>query len=424
MKAHSMQRGICADASQSPGLTSRGQRVGQDLSTPSVDAHLERFIRSVGNQAAGSLLRQDAPQGATRRAQGSDNPSREVTHPVVFHQDETLETEPGPAAESRATGASKVVEGFTIDSKYCGCIDRVQKEIDWVETMIGIYGACKDEVASGNHAAEAVACKKRKLTEIGIETEQAGHVDWSDGDESVEQQSGLCGPVLTHGIRIHESIHTAFREEKKELLGIENDDDIPIDAGEYSGNELEAYGKEKTFLKAAAEAITELCKAGRFTTDPDYLREQCSDLDFDLGLDRAPGSPFNRLTVHDDYPGLRSQCWWYLGPNGGGYNCFGYCFHRGGELSVVEPKGTYKELLAKRDFVKSEGVGELALYDGGHVACKSEHTHDGRQLWESKLGPDGPLILHELDGLEGRFYGRVVGYYSRAEDKTDESSGE
>ncbi len=361
-----------ADPAENKWLSSRRPQTRFNRTTPSPSDQLEQSQGAIGNQATGKVV-------------------------------------------NAVTGPSTTVDGVAIDQRYCDCDFKVQRALAWTQTMVRIFEQCNDEVIDDNNASEAVLCKERKLREMGIATESAGSVDLATGEMYVEKPEGLCGPIIGHGYQLHESVHERFFHKKARQL--ESDGaEVSFDAGEYSRNEIRAYKKEARFLRRALRALHLHCK-GTYTmvSNPDYYREACAELDLDLGLDRPFGSGFSRPELNEMFPKLKAECWWYLGEGGGGYNCFGYCLQSERGLEVVEPATSDEDLLATHGYYKTDDVGQIALYDGGHVAYLSEYTFHGEQLWESKLGQGGPLILHKLRGLEGNHYGSFIGYYSRTD---------
>jgi hypothetical protein len=140
-----------------------------------------------------------------------------------------------------------------------------------------------------------------------------------------------------------------------------------------------------------------------------------------------------RPTLEAHYPRLKGNCFRLL--RGGDDDCFGYCLHRAAGGSPLE-KGINVAIPATiEEFesafaqyyerIKIEGIDTanpppeavLALFARGttpaHTACRSDIQFEGQYLWESKVSPVYPLILHHLGALEGGAAGDVVRLYRR-----------
>ena len=328
--------------------------------------------------------------------------------------------EAAPSVEIAPDGEATLVEGFRIDTLLCDCDAKMERAIDWARTMREIFEACGSEPGVET-ADDALACKTRKLGERGLESEPAGSTDPS-GHVSLEPEGGLCGDLLAHGTALHEAAHKGRIERR-----LARDKGGKVDAEDFVASEIEAYGREHRFLKAALEALRGRCnKAGTAVTNPDYYREACAELGFELGLDWAQTSTYSRRDLHNRFPGLKANCWWYLtSTEDGSYNCYGYSLAAGrrgmGNIDPhidqveVNPGKTNVEraqsYFDRKGYSYSPQDGEIAYFSEGHVAFKSQHRFQGRQLWESKLGV-GPLILHELEHLEGGKYGDVVAFFT------------
>lgn len=184
--------------------------------------------------------------------------------PLVQRQDdENIEQQedtqqPSSAGELPSTAKESttlaVVKGFPINDSFCGCDVAIEKEIAFVKIMIRIFTSCNREVPKNNNASEAVNCKKRKLDQMGIKTKQVGHVDFKRNKE-VQEQPGVCGPILTHSYDLHESKHYVFKGFKKMELG----EEINVTAHEYSKSEIKGYKKELSFLKAVLRKLKKQC---------------------------------------------------------------------------------------------------------------------------------------------------------------------
>jgi Domain of unknown function (DUF4157) len=140
-----------------------------------------------------------------------------------------------------------------------------------------------------------------------------------------------------------------------------------------------------------------------------------------------------RPTLEAHYPGLKGNCFRLL--RGGDDSCFGYCLHRaaGGDplgkgVNLPIPAtieefersfASYYEPIALEavDAANPPADAELALFARGdtpaHTACRSDIQYEGQYLWESKVSPVYPLILHHLSDLEGGAAGAVVKLYKR-----------
>jgi hypothetical protein len=140
-----------------------------------------------------------------------------------------------------------------------------------------------------------------------------------------------------------------------------------------------------------------------------------------------------RSTLEAYYPGLQGNCFRVL--RGGDDSCFGYCLHRvagGDPLSKgvnlpIPPTideferafATYYEpiIIEAVDAANQPADAVLALFARGetpaHVACRSDIQYESQYLWESKVSPVFPLILHHLSDLEGGAAGDVVRLYKR-----------
>ena len=335
----------------------------------------------------------------------------------------------GEAGASRGLGDWTLVDGFPVDNRYCFCEGQIEKELDWVRFMADLFRQCRQEVKEGT-ATDAVACKTGKLKDAGIATELVGSVD-SRGRIRVDDWPGPCGPIFRFGVRLHETVHQGYvahgqipvliatkggrPEKQKELRELSE-----VSAREYSANEIKAYRREERYLQKMLRALAKRCTPGDYLdTDPGYYAQACGELDLEMGLDFSRGAGWGRRDVEGSWPGLRGKCWWYLDHvGGGGYNCYGYCLQNEiGLLRHEEPAlrtgETMDDYFQKFGYERTGGAGEIALFSESHVARRSQHTFQGKQLWESKLGPGGPLILHQLKDLEGTLYGTVVAYYSR-----------
>lgn len=314
------------------------------------------------------------------------------------------------------------VQGFPIDEQFCDCDVQVEKEIAWVRQMADIFEACKRESAAGK-AEDAIRCKLRKLDEIGVKTELVGSVD-PEGNVEVAAWPGLCGPIFEHGVTLHEGVHRDFLAHggapedagaaKKKMRDLSE-----VSARAYAADEVKAYRREERFLQKVLKELDQRCLPVRHKiTNPEYYREVCGKLDLELGLDMAPGAAWSRTQIHDAWPGLKGKCWWYLGPPGGGYNCYGHCLREDGEPRVVEPGlqagETFDDFFRAHGYEPSGPSGDIALFSESHVARRSSYSFGGQQLWESKLSREAPLILHELKDIEGDAFGKVIAFYARS----------
>jgi hypothetical protein len=329
--------------------------------------------------------------------------------------------EPAAAGQDAPASAPATdVQGFAIDEQFCDCDFQVEEEIEWVRQMADIFEACKRE--SDGKAEDAIRCKLRKLDEIGVKTVLAGSVD-EQADVSVAAWPGLCGPIFEYGVTLHEGVHRDFlaHGEAPEGAGAAPKrlrDLSEVSARAYAADEVKAYRREERFLEKILKELDQRCLPVRHRiTNPEYYREVCGQLGLELGLDMAPDVAWSRTQIHDSWPGLKGKCWWYLGPPGGGYNCYGHCLRNGGEPRVIEPAlesgETFDEFLAKHGYVPSGSTGDIALFSESHVARRSSYSFAGRQLWESKLSREAPLILHELKDVEGAAFGKAIAFYSR-----------
>lgn len=140
-----------------------------------------------------------------------------------------------------------------------------------------------------------------------------------------------------------------------------------------------------------------------------------------------------RPTLEAHYPGLKGHCFRLL--RGGDDSCFGYCLHRaaGGDplgkgvnlpipATIKEFESAfaqyYKPIAVEAvDAANPPADAVLALFARGdtpaHTACRSSIQYEGQYLWESKVSPVFPLILHHLGDLEGGAAGDVVRVYKR-----------
>ena len=341
----------------------------------------------------------------------------------------TTENANGDTGASPGLGDWTLVDGFPVDNRYCFCDVQLEKELAWVRFMADLFRQCRQEVKEGT-AMDAVACKIGKLKDAGIETELVGSVD-SKGRVQVDDWPGPCGPIFRFGVSLHETVHQGYvahgqtpvlratkggrPKKQKELREL-----AEVSAREYSANEVKAYRREERYLKKVLRVLEKRCTPGEYlATDPGYYQHACGELDLEMGLDFPRGATWARRDVEDSWPGLRGKCWWYLDTAaGGGYNCYGYCLRNEigllrHEEPALETDETIDDYFKKFGYEQTGGAGDIALFSESHVARRSQHTFQGKQLWESKLGPGGPLILHQLKDLEGTLYGTVVAYYSR-----------
>lgn len=132
------------------------------------------------------------------------------------------------------------------------------------------------------------------------------------------------------------------------------------------------------------------------------------------------------------FPGLATTHFRFTSPDDSGYNCYAYA---GGDTRRNWHPSAYAGLHWPGGESEGESLADfLAAYALlGYQACESAElevgvekiavyademgpTHVARQLkngyWTSKMGPRED-IEHELSGLEGECYGRVVAVASR-----------
>jgi hypothetical protein len=346
----------------------------------------------------------------------------------VFQRDTPVATENKEPAMSRGYGDWTLVNGFPIDNRYCFCDYQIEKELDWVRDMAGLFHQCKQEAGDNGVAADAVACKERKLEEAGIKTEQVGSVD-AAGKVRVGDWPGPCGPLFQFGVHLHESVHQDYLahgeapvvtipkpgrpEKQKELRDLSE-----VSAREYSANEDKGYTREAKYLEEMLKALKKRCTPGDYqATSPAYYQTACSELDLEMGLDWPEGTAWERTDIENPWPGLRGKCWWYLGDPAGGYNCLGYCLREEGGATAPEPGlqtiEAWDAYFLERGYERTSGTGDIAMFSKNHFARRSQYKFAGVQLWESKLSREAPLILHELKDIEGDAFGEVVAYYSR-----------
>ena len=336
---------------------------------------------------------------------------------ALFQRDEPAAPE---GKEAPIGTPATVVQGFAIDERFCDCDFKVEEQIEWVRQMADIFDACKQE-SDGGTAEDAVRCKLRKLDDEGVKTVLAGTVD-EEGNVSVADWPGLCGPIFEYGVTLHEGVHRDFlaHGEAPENVGPAKKkmrDLSEVSARAYAVDEVKAYRREERFLEQILKELNQRCLPVRHRiTNPEYFREVCGQLGLELGLDMAPGDSWSRTQIHDSWPGLKGKCWWYLGPPGGGYNCYGHCVRGEREprdLSPGQSNQTADAFFDEHGYVPSGPTGDIAYFSGSHAARRSSYTFAGRQLWESKLSLEAPLILHELKDVEGTAFGKVIAFYSR-----------
>ena len=133
------------------------------------------------------------------------------------------------------------------------------------------------------------------------------------------------------------------------------------------------------------------------------------------------------------FPRLQGKCFRLL--RGGDDSCFGYCLHRaaggdalskGANIAIPPTIEEFDSAFAQYyepieldavDAANPPGDAVLALFARGntpaHTACRSDIEYEGAYLWESKVSPVFPLILHHLSDLEGGAAGDVVRLYKR-----------
>ena len=314
-------------------------------------------------------------------------------------------------------GEWTLVDGFPIDTRYCFCDGQIEKELAWTRRMTDLFREYKHEAPKDGVAADAIAYKNAKLKQAGIETEAAGSVSVA-GQVHVEDWPGPCGPIFRFGVGLHEGVHDDYlaRGQAKDEEPRKVSD---LTAREFAASEVKAYTREAKFLEHMLKALEKRCTAGDYgATDPEYYRHSCNELDLEMGLNWARGTTWGRPEVEGPWPGLKGKCWWYLDRPNGGYNCYGYALKdEEGVLTVIEPKlQTIEQANAyftARGYARSSGSGDIAWFSGSHAARRSHYTFAGRQLWESKLSREAPLILHELKDIEGDAFGEVKAFYSR-----------
>lgn len=346
----------------------------------------------------------------------------------TFERDTPVTGETTPSSTDRGLGDWTLVDGFPIDNRYCFCDTQIEKELAWVNRMTDIYRECKREVPRDGDAADAVACKEQKLSELGIETESIGSVAGAN-DVRVDERPGPCGPILQFGVSVHEEVHrnymsrgepavTRVTNRKHPKKQKEPREMSEISARDYAANEIKAYTHEARFLEHTLKALKKRCTVNDTrATDSEYYRHACGELNLEMGLDWPKGTAWGRTDVEDPWPNLKGKCWWYLGGPNGGYNCYGYALQKEeGELTVLEPGlqtlEQYDAYFAKYGYARTSGSGDIALFSKSHAAHRSEYKFAGRQLWESKLSREAPLILHELSDIEGDAFGEVMAYYT------------
>jgi hypothetical protein len=402
-----------------------GSSPGPDLAVP-IDGRVTRqagaIRRLLGREAAPQDLKVPTPFGREGRSSvcacgGSCPGCRAASGAMALFQRDEPAASQGQDAPARTPTTD--VQGFAIDEQFCDCDFQVEDEIEWVRQMADIFEACKRE--SDGTAEDAIRCKLRKLDERGIETVLAGSVD-EQANVNVAEWPGLCGPIFQYSVALHEGTHRDFlaHGEAPEGAGAAPKrlrDLSEVSARAYAADEVKAYRREERFLEKILKELNQRCLPVRHRiANPEYYREVCGQLGLELGLDMAPGDAWSRTQIHDSWPGLKGKCWWYLGPPGGGYNCYGHCVRGAGEprdLSPGQSNQTPDEFFADHGYVPSGPTGDIALFSESHAARRSSYSFDGRQLWESKLSLEAPLILHELEDIEGDAYGKVIGFYSR-----------
>lgn len=159
----------------------------------------------------------------------------------------------------------------------------------------------------------------------------------------------------------------------------------------------------------------------------------CTGLD-ELVPPRYPRAEIDeRSSLEGYFPNLHGRCFRLL--RGGDDSCFGYCLHRaaGGDplskgVNLAIPPTieeferafgqSYEPIAIEAvDAANPPADAVLALFARGetpaHVACRSDIQYQGQYLWESKVSPVFPLILHHLSDLEGGGAGDVARFYRR-----------
>lgn len=139
-----------------------------------------------------------------------------------------------------------------------------------------------------------------------------------------------------------------------------------------------------------------------------------------------------RDVLFERYPGLARTHFRFTSPDDHGYNCFAFAadetkrnWHPSAFAGLYWPPGVPQE-ASVQSFIAAyaslgyalgatreheAGVEKVAIYADGDTPL-----HAARQLrsglWTSKLGKRED-IEHELEGLEGEMFGRVVAILSR-----------
>lgn len=176
-----------------------------------------------------------------------------------------------------------------------------------------------------------------------------------------------------------------------------------------------AAGEAKGAAESAGENAAPSCAALDELVPPRFAQAEAKE----------------RAELENYYPELHGACFRIL--RGGDDSCFGYCLHRaaGGDPlgkgvnlpippTIEEFEQAFAQYyqpiaLAAVDSANPPADAVLALFARGetptHVACRSELQYQGQYLWESKVSPVFPLILHDLGDLEGGAAGDVVKFY-------------
>ena len=175
-------------------------------------------------------------------------------------------------------------------------------------------------------------------------------------------------------------------------------------------------------------------KGEEITTAPEPgAGSDCGSLDQLLPPRFPQAEVEDRPDLETYYPRLQGKCFRLL--RGGDDSCFGYCLHRaaggdalskGANIAIPPTIEEFDSAVAQYyepiqldavDAANPPSDAVLALFARGntpaHTACRSDIEYEGAYLWESKVSPVFPLILHHLSDLEGGAAGDVVRLYKR-----------
>lgn len=166
-----------------------------------------------------------------------------------------VDAQPGAPRSGRA----KKILGVDVTKSDCGCIGRMDEEIDWSRSQVKRYSDCaKDPTNKTGKNIED--CVKAQHVKEGISTSVAGETS-STGVVTVKKQKGPCAAILEKGTAIHEGVHANHQQELEKMFG----KGTPAfhakwdDAQDWAKDEINSYSAEIPFYRAVKNYLTSVC---------------------------------------------------------------------------------------------------------------------------------------------------------------------